>query len=57
MPDSLIYKTKQGKGGKKEKAQEEFFKNLPEEDYNPNGKEDFDKVLRGILGIPEDGKG
>ena len=56
LPDKLIFKKKQGTGGKKEKAREDFFKNLPEEEMNPNGKEDFEKALRGILGLPEDEK-
>jgi hypothetical protein len=55
LPDSLIYKKKQNVGNSaKDKHREEFFGKLKEEDLNPNGKEDFDKLLRGAIELGED---
>ena len=55
LPDELIYKTPHAPGSAKEKHREEYFSKLKEEDLNPNGKEDFEKLLRGAIELGEDG--
>ena len=40
------------KAKKLKKAQDEFYNNIKPEDINPNGKEDFDRVLKGLLDLP-----
>lgn len=49
LPDHLIYAKKGTRKNAAPGHQKKFFKELKEEDINPNGKEDFDKVLKGIL--------
>jgi hypothetical protein len=54
LPDNLIYKKKGGRGSKKKVYREEFFKKMKDEDYNPKGKEDFDKLLGEMLKLKGD---
>lgn len=55
LPDDLVYKQKQTRGSAKEKHREDFWKNIKDEDLNPEGKENFDKLLKGF--IPSQGEG
>ena len=37
---------------KQRAIQDEYIKAIPESDINPNGKEDFDSVLKALLDSP-----
>lgn len=49
LPDDLVYKQKHTRGSAKEKHREEFWKNIKDEDLNPEGKENFEKLIKKFL--------
>lgn len=49
LPDDLRYKQKHTRGSAKEKHREEFWKNIKEEDLNPEGKERFEKLVKKFI--------
>lgn len=52
LPDDLRYKNKHTKGSAKEKHREEFWKNIKDEDLSPDGKANFDKLLKKFIPPP-----
>lgn len=49
LPDDLRYKNKQTRGSAKEKHREKFWENIKDEDLSPDGKENFDKLLKKFI--------
>lgn len=54
LPDHLYFKKIGTRKSKRKDHQDTFQKGLQEDDINPDGKEDFDEVLRKALELPPD---